>query len=161
MLTQSFAGISVGLVLAGSSAAVVIAYAVRFLAIATGFAQAGLARISTDLDDVARTSGARPSGVVRSIHLPLMRPALGGAALLVFVDCLKELPATLLLRPLNVETLATYLYQFATRGNFEEGSLAGLLIVLVGIFPLIRIVRHTDDALQSTSKLAIYRSFER
>lgn len=161
MLTQSFAGISVGLVLAGSSAAVVVAYTVRFLAIATGFAQAGLARISTDLDDVARTSGARPSGVVRSIHLPLMRPALGGAALLVFVDCLKELPATLLLRPLNVETLATYLYQFATRGNFEEGSLAALLIVLVGIFPLIRIVRHTDDALQSANKFAICRSFER
>lgn len=161
MLTQSFAGISVGLVLAGSSAAVVVAYTVRFLAIATGFAQAGLARISTDLDDVARTSDARPSGVVRSIHLPLMRPALGGAALLVFVDCLKELPATLLLRPLNVETLATYLYQFATRGNFEEGSLAALLIVLVGIFPLIRIVRHTDDALQSANKFAICRSFER
>jgi iron(III) transport system permease protein len=148
-LTQSFAGIGVGLVLAGSSAAVVIAYTVRFLAIATGFAQSGLARISTDLDDVARTSGARPSGVVRSIHLPLMRPALGGAALLVFVDCLKELPATLLLRPLNVETLSTYLYQFATRGNFEEGSLAALLIVLVGIFPVIRMVRHADDALQA------------
>ena len=144
-LTRGVAGIGVGLVLAGSSAAVVIAYTVRFLAIATGFAQAGLARISTDLDDVARSSGARPAGVVRSIHLPLMRPALWGAALLVFVDCLKELPATLLLRPLNVETLATYLYQFATRGNFEEGSLAALLIVLVGIIPVMRMVRHADD----------------
>jgi iron(III) transport system permease protein len=144
-LTRGVAGIGVGLVLAGSSAAVVIAYTVRFLAIATGFAQAGLARISTDLDDVARSSGARPLGVVRSIHLPLMRPALWGAALLVFVDCLKELPATLLLRPLNVETLATYLYQFATRGNFEEGSLAALLIVLVGIIPVIRMVRYADD----------------
>ena len=120
------AGVGVGLVLAGSSAAVVIAYAVRFLAIATGFAQAGFARISTELDDAARTLGTRPSGVVRSIQLPLMRPALGGAALLVFVDCLKELPATLLLRPLNVETLSTYIYQFATRGNFEEGALAAL-----------------------------------
>ena len=149
MLPLARPAIAVGLALAGSSAAVVIAYTVRFLAIATGFAQAGLARISTELDDVARTSGARPSGVVRSIHLPLMRPALGGAALLVFVDCLKELPATLLLRPLNVETLSTYLYQFATRGNFEEGSLAALLIVLVGIFPVIRMVRHTDDALQA------------
>jgi iron(III) transport system permease protein len=147
-LTRSVAETSVGLVLAGSSAAVVVAYAVRFLAIATGFAQAGLARISTELDDAARTAGMRPGGVVWSIQLPLMRPALWGAALLVFVDCLKELPATLLLRPLNVETLATYIYQFATRGDFEEGSLAALLIVLVGIVPVIRMVRHSDDMLQ-------------
>ena len=87
----------------------------------------------TDLDDAARTAGTRPCAVIRSIHLPLMRPALWGTALLVFVDCLKELPATLLLRPLNVETLSTYIYQFATRGNFEDGALAALLIVLVGI----------------------------
>lgn len=147
VVTRAVAGSTVGLVLAGSSAALVIAYTVRFLAIATGFAQAGLARISTDLDDAARTSGAKPAAVVRSIHLPLIRPALWGAALLIFVDCLKELPATLLLRPLNIETLSTYLYQFATRGNFEEGSLAALLIVLVGIFPIIRMIRHADDAL--------------
>jgi iron(III) transport system permease protein len=148
-VTRTLAGINVGLVLAGSSAAVVIAYAVRFLAIATGFAQSGLARISHELDDAARVVGTRPSGVVWSIQLPLMRPALWGAALLVFVDCLKELPATLLLRPLNVETLSTYIYQFATRGNFEEGALAALIIVLVGIFPVIRMVRHADEALQA------------
>jgi iron(III) transport system permease protein len=147
-VTRTLAGVSVGLVLAGSSAAVVIAYAVRFLAIATGFAQSGLARISHELDDAARVVGTRPSGVVWSIQLPLMRPALWGAALLVFVDCLKELPATLLLRPLNVETLSTYIYQFATRGDFEEGALAALIIVLVGIFPVIRMVRHADEALQ-------------
>jgi iron(III) transport system permease protein len=74
-----------------------------------------------------------------------MRPVLWGAALLIFVDCLKELPATLLLRPLNVETLSTYIYQFATRGSFEEGALAALIIVLVGIFPVIRMVRHADE----------------
>ena len=139
---------SVGLVLAGSSAALVIAYVVRFLAIATGFAQAGLARISTELDDVARIARRAARRRDRaSIHLPLLRPALWGAALLVFVDCLKELPATLLLRPLNVETLSTYIYQFATRGNFEEGALAALLIVLVGILPVIRMVRHAEDML--------------
>ena len=75
------------------------------------------------------------------------------AALLVFVDCLKELPATLLLRPLNVETLSTYIYQFATRGNFEEGALAALLIVLVGIIPVIRMVRHADDILEAHAAL--------
>jgi iron(III) transport system permease protein len=145
-LTRAVAGATVGLVLAGSSAALVIAYTVRFVAIGTGFAQAGLARIGDDLDDAARSSGAPPGEVMRSIHLPLLRPALWGAALLIFVDCLKELPATLVLRPLNVETLSTYIYQFATRGNFEEGALAALLIVAVGILPVIRMVRYADDA---------------
>ena len=84
---------------------------------------------------------------MRLIHIPLLRPALGGAALLVFVDCLKELPATLLLRPLNAETLSTYIYQFATRGNFEEGALAALLIVAAGIVPVIRMARYSDLAL--------------
>lgn len=78
--------------------------------------------------------------------MPLTRPALGGAALLVFVDCLKELPATLLLRPLNVETLSTYIYQYATRGSFEEGSLAALLIVAVGILPVIHLTRFSETA---------------
>jgi iron(III) transport system permease protein len=133
-------------VVAGSSAALVIAYVIRFLAIATGSAQAGLARVSTEIDDVARTLGTRPSAIAWLIHMPLTRPALGGAALLVFVDCLKELPATLLLRPLNVETLSTYIYQFATRGNFEEGSLAALLIVAVGILPVIHLTRFSEIA---------------
>jgi iron(III) transport system permease protein len=145
-LTRSVAGVGVGLIVAGSGAALVIAYVVRFLAIATGSAQAGLARISTHMDDVARTLGASPGGVARLIHLPLSRAALGGAALLVFVDCLKELPATLLLRPLNVETLPTYIYQFATRGSFEEGALGALLIVAVGIVPVIRMVQIADVA---------------
>lgn len=143
-LTQHVAGVGVGLLLAGSGAALVIAYAIRFLAIATGSAQVGLGRIATEIDDVARTLGCKPARLAWLIHLPLARPALGGAALLIFVDCLKELPATLLLRPLNVETLSTYIYQFATRGNFEEGALAALLIVLVGLLPVIRIVRFAD-----------------
>ena len=145
-VTRNVAGITVGLIVTGSGAALVIAYVLRFLAIAVGSAQAGLARISLGMDDVARTLGARPAGVAWQIHIPLSRPALGGAALLVFVDCLKELPATLLLRPLNVETLSTYIYQFATRGNFEEGALAALLIVAVGILPVIRMTRFADIA---------------
>ena len=143
--TQAFAGQSVGLLLAGSSASLVIAYVVRFLALATGFAQAGLARITPDLDDAACNLGARPATVLRTVYLPLTRTAVLSAALLVFVDCLKELPATLLLRPLNVETLSTYIYQFATRGSFEDGALAALLIVLVGLLPVIRMVRLADD----------------
>ena len=144
--TVTFAGKTVGLVVAGSGMALVTAYTIRFLAIAIGFLQAGYARISTDFDDMARILGARPVALVRTIHLPLVRPAIWGAALLVFIDCLKELPATLLLRPMNVETLSTYIYQYATRGNFEEGALAALMIVAVGILPIIRIVRYADFA---------------
>ena len=146
-LVERIAGRDVGLVIMGSGAAIVVAYVIRFLSIAIGFGQAGFARISHDLDDAARTTGARAAGMIWTIHLPLARPALWGAALLVFVDCLKELPATLLLRPLNVETLSTYVYQFATRGSFEEGALAALLIVAVGIPAVMRMVRYADDAL--------------
>jgi iron(III) transport system permease protein len=141
---RAVTGSGVGLVLAGSGAAVVLAYVIRFLAIATGFVQAGYARLSPDLDDVARSLGAGPGAVVRTVHLPLLAPALASAALLVFVDCVKELPATLLLRPLNVETLSTYVYQFAARGSFEEGALAALLIVLVGILPVVHITRLAE-----------------
>jgi iron(III) transport system permease protein len=144
VVTRAFGGRDVGLVLAGSAAALIVAYVIRFLAIAIGFAQAAYSRISTDLDDVARMLGAGAGTLARTIHLPLARPAISGAALLVFVDCLKELPATLLLRPLNVETLATYIYQFATRGSFEQGALAALLIVAAGILPVIRITRYAD-----------------
>jgi iron(III) transport system permease protein len=146
-VSRALTGAGVGLVVAGSGAAIVIAYVVRFLTIATGSAQAGLARVSTHVDDAARTLGQKPGALMRLIHIPLARPALGGAALLVFVDCLKELPATLLLRPLNVETLSTYIYQFATRGNFEDGALAALLIVAAGIVPVIRMARYSDLAL--------------
>jgi iron(III) transport system permease protein len=143
-VVRTLGGAGVGLLIAGSGAAVVIAYVIRFLTIAAGSLQAGLGRVSTHMDDAARTLGAGSGELVRLIHLPLVRPALGGAALLVFVDCLKELPATLLLRPLNVETLPTYIYQYATRGSFEEGALAALLIVAVGVLPVIRMVRYAD-----------------
>jgi iron(III) transport system permease protein len=143
-LSMRLTGAHTGLLLAGSSAALIVAYAARFQSISIGFVQAGLARVSNDFDDVARLCGAGPLTLISSIHLPLLRPALWGAALLVFVDCLKELPMTLLLRPLNVETLSTYIYQYASRGSFEDGALAALLIVAVGVLPVIRIVRLAE-----------------
>lgn len=145
-LSLRVSGASVGLIVAGSSAAVVIAYSVRFLAIAIGFMQAGLARIPNEFDEVARACGAGPAKLIGDVHLPLLRPALWGAALLVFVDCLKELPMTLLLRPLNTETLSTYIYQFASRGNFEDGALAALLIVSVGVLPVVRMVHLAEGS---------------
>ena len=133
-----------GLVLVGSGAAVVIAYVIRFLAVPTGFIKAGFERIPHDYDDSARAAGAGQSTTMRRVHLPLLRPAMFGAVIVVFVDCLKELPATLLLRPLNVETLATSIYQYASRGSFEDGALAALLIVAASIGPVAWLTRFSD-----------------
>jgi iron(III) transport system permease protein len=85
--------------------------------------------------------GAGSAEVTRRLHWPLARPAIAAAALLVFVDCMKELPATLLLRPLNVDTLATIVYGHASRGSFEDGALAALLIVLAGLYPSMLLAR--------------------
>jgi iron(III) transport system permease protein len=133
-----------GLMLMGSGAAVVTAYVIRFLAVPTGFIRAGFERIPRDYDDSARSAGASEMTAMRRIHLPLLRPALLGAAIVVFVDCLKELPATLLLRPMNVETLATSIYQYASRGSFEDGALAALLIVAASIGPVAWLTRFSD-----------------
>jgi iron(III) transport system permease protein len=143
-------GISTGLLLLGSGAAVVYAYVVRFLALASGGVGAGLSRISSSLDDAARTLGEGPGGRLRRVHLPLVRPAIATAAMLVFVDCMKELPATLLLRPLGVETLATHLYGEAVRGTYEDAAIAALLIVAAGLLPVLvlaRVSRMRPDSL--------------
>jgi iron(III) transport system permease protein len=136
-VTDSLFGVTIGLVFLGSGAALIYAYVARFLAISAGGIEAGFSRISMSLDHAARTLGESPSGVLTRVHLPLLRPAIGAAAMLVFVDCMKELSATLLLRPLSFETLATLLYGEAARGTYEDGSLAALAIVLLGIAPVI------------------------
>ena len=86
--------------------------------------------------------GENGAGTFARVHFPLLRPALVSSALLVFADAMKELPTTLLLRPVNFETLATLLYAEAARGTYEEGAIAALLIVLAGTLPVILLVRH-------------------
>lgn len=125
----------------GSMAGLVIAYAVRFLAMSIGSVESGLTRIPLSLDNASASLGNSPEKTFRKIHLPLLKPALGAAALLIFVDAMKELSATLLLRPINFETLATWLYAEAIRGTYEEGAIAALLIVAVGIIPVIVLAR--------------------
>lgn len=125
----------------GSIAGLVIAYCIRFLAISIGSIESGYTRIPLSLDNAAQTLGHTPIQTFRKIHFPLLRPALGAAALLVFVDAMKELSATLLLRPLNFETLSTWLYAEAARGTYEEGAIAALLIVLVGLLPVVFLAR--------------------
>jgi len=138
---EGWFGVSTGLLLLGSGGALIYAYGARFLAIASGSIEAGFSRIAPSLDHAARTLGRKSGGVVRAVHLPLSKPALAAGGLLVFVDCAKELPATLLLRPLNVETLATYLYGEAARGTYEDAAIAALIIVLIGILPVILLSR--------------------
>ena len=138
---QRLLGISTGIFLLGSGAAVVYAYVGRFLAIATGGLDAGFGRTAPSLDEAARTLGETTWGRLRRLHLPLARPAVVAATLLVLVDCMKELPATLLLRPLGFETLATHVYGEAARGTYEEGAIAALLIVAVGLVPVTVLAR--------------------
>ncbi len=128
--------------LMGSLAALVLACTLRFLAIATGGLEAGMARIPPSLDQAARGLGVGPSAALRRVHLRLLRPALAAVTILVFVDTMKELPATLMLRPLGFDTLATWLYAEAARGTYEEGAVAALLIVLVGL-PAVMLLAWT------------------
>jgi len=137
---QAFGG-APRMVLMGSVTALVVAYTLRFLAISAGGIEAGLTRIPRSLDQAAASLGKSPGAALRRVHLPLLAPAMAAAALLVFVDTMKELPATLLLRPLNFETLATWLYAEASRGTYEEGAVAALMIVLVGLLPVVLLAR--------------------
>ncbi|WP_245215215.1 ABC transporter permease [Pararoseomonas baculiformis] len=125
--------------LSGTAAALVLAYFVRFLAIPAGGLDAAYARIRPQMDWSARSMGAPPGRILWRVHLPLLLPALSAAALLVFLDAMKELPATLLLRPFNRETLATALYAEAARGTYEEGAVAALALVVVGL-PVIALL---------------------
>jgi iron(III) transport system permease protein len=138
---ENLFGVSTGLLLLGSGAALIYAYSARFMAIATGGIEAGFSRISPSLDHAARMLGHTSTGTFRHVHLPLSKTALAAAGLLVFVDCMKELPATLLLRPLNFETLATHLYGEASRGTYEEASIAALIIVVIGMLPVALLAR--------------------
>jgi len=131
-----------GLIFMGTTAALLGAYVIRFLVIAVGSLESGLARIPPSLEQAARLLGESASSTLRRVHLPLLRPALAAAALLIFVDAMKELSATLLLRPVNFETLATWLYAEAARGTYEEGAVAALAIVLAGLLPVILLARH-------------------
>ena len=134
-------GISTGLLLSGSLFSVTLALVIRFLAVALGSIEAGLLRISPALDAAGRTLGANTLELMGRIHIPLLAPALGTGALLVFVDAMKELPATLLLRPFNFETLATHIYGLAAAERFEEAASGAISIVLIGLVPVLLLHR--------------------
>ena len=132
--------------LMGSFVALVVAHVLRFLAVSAGTLDAGFARVPASLDQAAASLGAGGWTRLWRVQLPLLRPALTAAALLVLVDSLKELPATLMLRPMNFETLSTWLYAEAARGSYEDGAIAGLLIVVAGLLPVAWLARNGLDA---------------
>ncbi len=138
---RSTFGISTGLLMSGTIFAVVLGYVVRFLVLPLGAVESGLSKITRSMDDAARSLGHRPLTVLRRIHLPMLRGSILTATLLVFVDCMKELPMTLLLRPFNYETLATFVYQYASDELLEECALGALTIVLVGIGPVVLLTK--------------------
>jgi iron(III) transport system permease protein len=134
-------GLSTGLLFAGSIAAVLYGCLARFFAVAYGPTEAGLARIRRSLEDAARTLGSGPAGTVWRIHLPLMRGSVLSALLLVFVDVMKELPATMILRPFNFDTLAVEAFQLATTERLDEAAVPALVIVAVGLVPVLILCR--------------------
>jgi iron(III) transport system permease protein len=130
-------GISTGLILSGTAFAVLFAYLVRFLAVASGSIESSLEKVTPNMDMASRSLGHSYLSTLTRIHLPIIRRGALTAMLVVFVDCMKELPATLILRPFNFETLATQVYQFASDELLEQSALSALVIVMVGIIPVM------------------------
>jgi iron(III) transport system permease protein len=141
LIEQAF-DMRVGLLLTGTLVALVYAYVVRFLAIALQSVEAGLAKLRPSMDDAARSLGASPGATLLRVHAPLLASSLASAALLVFVDVMKELPATFALRPFNFDTLAVEAYHLAKDERLAEAAVPSLVIVAVGLLPLLFVSRR-------------------
>ena len=142
---------NVGLLMTGSIAALVFVYLARFLTVSFNSVEGGMARVHPNYDDAARSLGTKPIRLLSRIHLPLLTPALLTALLLVFVDVVKELPATLILRPFNFETLATRAYRLASDERIAEASTAALLILIVGLIPTLILAAQRFGERRTTS----------
>ncbi|MFO1048016.1 MAG: iron ABC transporter permease [Geminicoccaceae bacterium] len=143
-LARGFGSGGTGLVLGGTIGALLYAYLVRFFAVGFNPLQAGMARIPPVLRDAARVLGCRPSEVAARVVLPLLRPSLLSGALLVLVDVMKELPATLILRPFNFDTLAVEAFQLATTERLAGAAMPSLVIVAAGLVPVVLLCRMLD-----------------
>ncbi|MDX0751212.1 ABC transporter permease subunit [Sinorhizobium medicae] len=141
---RAFFGISTGLLMTGTGFAIVYACTVRFLTMAEGTLEAGFQKLSPHLDMAARALGRTSGQTLRSVLLPMMRPAVLTAALLVFIETMKELSATIMLRPFNFNTLATLVYEDASRARVEDASVAAMIIVIAGMVPVILVSRSLE-----------------
>jgi iron(III) transport system permease protein len=143
-------GISTGLLLTGGIFALVLAYVVRFFSIGLQTVDASLEKVRPSMEDAARSLGCGPVESLLRIHVPIMARGLFTAALLIFVEVMKELPATLVMRPFNFDTLATQVYTLAHDERLAEASTAALAIVAAGVIPLIVISRNIARARRVT-----------
>ena len=143
---QATFGISSGYLLSGTLVILVFAYLVRFLALAYGTVESGFGRITSEMEDASRSLGKNTWQTLKGVHVPLLRGSMLTAGLLVFVDVMKELPATLMLQPFNFSTLATRAYGYATEELLREASLWCLTIVVVGLFPVIFLNRQLRES---------------
>ncbi len=143
---------STGLLLSGTVTAIIFAYVVRFIAVAYGSIESSLCKITPSMDMAARSLGNTPTKMLWKVHIPMMRSGIITAALVVFVDCMKELPATLVLRPFNFDTLATHVYQFASDELIEQSALGALFIVLTGLIPIMLLSFSIDRSRTLTHK---------
>ncbi|WP_209000103.1 ABC transporter permease [Pannonibacter tanglangensis] len=148
-LMEQLFGISTGLLLLGSGTGLIYAYVVRFIAVAHGQIEDGFGKISPNLDMAARTLGRQSGRILGEVHLPLLQPVLLSALLITFVDCMKELPATILLRPFNFDTLATTVFEAASREAFEDAALPALTIVVLGLAPVILLARTSAQTFRT------------
>ena len=140
-LLERVLGRTSGLLLTGSALGLIFAYLVRFLAVSFQTVDASLSKIPPSLDAAARSLGASLSRVLRRVHLPLMRRGLLTALILVFVEVMKEMPATLLLRPFHLNTLAVEVWQRTSEAMWQEAAVPALAIVGAGILPVLLAVR--------------------
>lgn len=141
LMLQRF-GISTGLLITGSITLLLAAYMIRFLAAAMSAYEAGVSTINPNLDSAARVLGASPMRIARRVHSPLLAPSLLTAALIVFVDIMKELPATLILRPFNFDTLAVQAFRLASDERLEGAAVPSLIIAAIGLVPIIQLCRR-------------------
>ncbi|WP_108860573.1 iron ABC transporter permease [Ruegeria sp. Alg231-54] len=140
-MRQTF-DVSTGLLVTGSIWLLVAAYMVRFLAAALSAYEGGQSTVHANMDAASRSLGQSPLGTLRRVHLPILTPSLLTALLIVFVDVMKELPATLIMRPFNFDTLAVQAYRLASDERLEGAAVPSLVILAVGLLPVILICRQ-------------------
>ena len=146
LLSLGWGGVAGGQILTGTVAALVFAYAARFLAVAYAPIDSGLARIRASLSEAAHGLGSKTAAVVWRVYLPLLRPGLLAAALLALVDVMKEMPATMLLRPFGWDTLAVRIYEMTSEGEWERAALPALTLILIGLAPVVVLVKRSAAA---------------
>lgn len=145
-------GSSTGLIFSGSLFAVCLALIIRFITLSFRVTETGAQRITPNIDSAARSLGRTPWQAFLQVHVPLLRPSLAAAAIMVFVDAMKELPATLLLRPFGFDTLATKVFEFASLGQPEDAAVPACIIILAGLIPVVFFARELNGVQSGLDK---------